>query len=351
MSVQWINDKGIYFMSPPIGCTKVLPVGVYVVGWNDHNKRYELNKSMDSFSFDYKIYNLDTPFIDRVLKTHDNTTNNLGILLYGVRGTGKTVTAKIICNRLNMPVLIVRKEDSNLSTLLSEIQQEVIVLIDEFEKIYRDETQKHLLSLMDGVMQNKHRRVFILTSNSLRINENFIQRPGRIRYKKEYKDLDLETITEVVNDMLINKELNDGTIDYISQLEMITIDIVKAVLNEVNIHNEDPKMFSDVFNATKKTLRYNVWKITDRGEELMEESADTWSMTKGRFTEQSVGNNLEYIHFSGRITEVHAPLEISICGNYNKQGLGFDNDTKTAVLVRVRYKAWKPRHAAFKTKA
>jgi hypothetical protein len=106
-------------------------------------------------------------------------------------------------------------------------------------------------------------------------------------------------------------------------------------------------MFSDVFNATKKTLRYNVWKITDRGEELMEESADTWSMTNGRFTEQIVGNTIEYTHFSGSITEVHAPLEISICGKYTQ---GFDNDTKEAVTLRVRYKAWKPRHDAFKTK-
>ena len=46
-------------------------------------------------------------------------------------------------------------------------------------------------------------------------------------------------------------------------MEIITVDIVKAVIEEVNIHNEDPKNFQGVFNVKKRTSKYDVFKFNE----------------------------------------------------------------------------------------
>lgn len=79
---------------------KTLPVGVYVV----HNSPggYFLKKMYDKYEFDYKIYGLEQNLINRIIKTFNNTTSNIGALFNGLKGTGKTVTSKQLCNHLNL---------------------------------------------------------------------------------------------------------------------------------------------------------------------------------------------------------------------------------------------------------
>ena len=50
---------------------------------------FYLSKIAEFFTFDYKLYGLNQKFIDYVLKTYENTTGNLGVLLDGIKGTGK----------------------------------------------------------------------------------------------------------------------------------------------------------------------------------------------------------------------------------------------------------------------
>lgn len=50
---------------------------------------FYLSKIAESFTFDYKLYGLNQKFIDYVLRTYENTTGNLGVLLDGIKGTGK----------------------------------------------------------------------------------------------------------------------------------------------------------------------------------------------------------------------------------------------------------------------
>src|SRR5690349_14178251 len=56
----------------------------------------------NGFEFPYKIYGKDDGFVNRVIKTYNNTVGNLGLLLNGPKGTGKTVTAKRIANGLKL---------------------------------------------------------------------------------------------------------------------------------------------------------------------------------------------------------------------------------------------------------
>jgi len=118
---------------------------------------------------------------------------------------------------------------------------------------------------MDGTYKTSYRKVFILTTNKRYINDNLLNRPGRLRYTKEFGDLTPAQVEEVVDDCLINKQFKDDVIDFIKPLKIITVDIVKAVVSEVNIHNEDPKICCKDLNVEEKEVEYDVIDIT-RGE-------------------------------------------------------------------------------------
>ena len=48
-----------------------------------------LEEFADEFTFGFKLYGLESNFIDHVLTTYRHTSSNLGVLLNGTKGTGK----------------------------------------------------------------------------------------------------------------------------------------------------------------------------------------------------------------------------------------------------------------------
>lgn len=156
---------------------------------------YYLNRLGDSFVFNYKLYGINNKFIDHFIKTYNNTTGNLGVLFNGIKGTGKTVTAEELCNRIGLPVIIVKscKEvDDMLKFLATQINFDCIFFFDEYEKEFRESSS--VLSFMDGVSQ--YRKIFLLTTNELEINNNLLGRPSRIRYVRSFGNLPEETTLE-----------------------------------------------------------------------------------------------------------------------------------------------------------
>jgi hypothetical protein len=258
---NWVKSGNDYFIREVSQNNSIIPVGIYKVNENPQTGEIYITHVQDKFDFPYKIYGIETDFINRVKTTYDNNTGgNLGLLLNGVKGTGKTVTSKQICNALNIPVLLIHAPYVGIPSFINEIQQNVIIFIDEFEKIYHDHDHT-VLTVMDGALDNGYRKVFLLTTNQLYVNDNLLQRPGRVRYLKTYGDLTLSVITEIVDNKLTRPELREDTIEFISNLEMITVDIVKAIVDEVNIHNEAPNVFKDVFNIKTLNDKYNVFEI------------------------------------------------------------------------------------------
>jgi hypothetical protein len=265
MNSVWSKSGSSYRLSEISHQQQTLPAAVYRLEYNDTFGFFHLDHVQDSFSFPYKVYGVETDFIQRVKKSWDHTTGNMGVLLNGLKGTGKTVTAELICNELNIPVILIQKHYSGLVTFLNSIQQDVIVFIDEYEKIY-SKYDNSLLSVMDGAFRTDSRKMFLLTTNELSIEKNMLQRPSRIRYIKTYSDLTLDIIMEVVDDKLIYKDLREQTIKAISELPIITMDLVKSVIEEVNIHNEDPAFFKDIFNVNGDSADvYNVFTINEDG--------------------------------------------------------------------------------------
>lgn len=55
---------------------------------------------MGSFKFDFKVYGLEQKFINYVMKTYENTTNNPGILLSNLNGIENTTMVKFLANEI-----------------------------------------------------------------------------------------------------------------------------------------------------------------------------------------------------------------------------------------------------------
>ena len=248
-------------VDPNFKISEKLTPGIYnleltMFGW-------KLAKFADSFVFPYKLYNLENDFVNHVIKTYNNTDGNLGILLNGIKGTGKTVTAKVLANQLNLPVIVLKSMgDQNQSMIeyLSSINCDCILFMDEFEKNF-SESDSTILQIMDGVYNSSHRKVFLLTTNLMNINENLIGRPSRIRYVKHFGNLSLDTVNAYLDDALKCAAAREEILSYIDTLTISTIDILKTIVNEVNIHGmEGLKNAKAYFNVQTNEYNYSCYR-------------------------------------------------------------------------------------------
>lgn len=263
----WIERDGMFFLRDSRTEKRNLENWVYILEQDMVLGKY-LRKMSESFVFDYKIYGLESALINRTIKTYKNSKGNLGVLLNGLKGTGKTVTSKILCNSLDQPVILVDSNIPGCHIYLNAIPQDITIFIDEYEKIFENDAD--MLTIMDGALNSPHRRVFILTTNKLHVNENLIQRPGRVRYLKQFKDLTPSVIREILADILVHKQFTEELVQFISSLEIITVDIVKAITHEVNVHEEPPSAFADVFNVRQITGKYDIYIVSpDKTQEYL----------------------------------------------------------------------------------
>ena len=238
----WLQDGNIFSQgsATTVSHPEGLPKGIYEVKLSMTG--FYLSKIAESFTFDYKLYGLNQKFIDYVLKTYENTTGNLGVLLDGIKGTGKTVTAKELCNRLQLPVILVQSMggDTNgklIKYLSTAIDFDCIFFFDEYEKEFKNSSD--VLSFMDGTYNSIYRKVFLLTTNELNVDPNLLGRPSRIRYKKSFGNLSEEVTREILNDILEDKTAIEKVIELTHSMNIITIDLIKAIATEINIHGAE----------------------------------------------------------------------------------------------------------------
>lgn len=339
MKNVWSKISNVYQIGEASDQLDKLPIGIYRIDFNEAQRVLYLSRTADEFSFPKKIYGSSLKFVNRVVKTYNSTDKNLGILLNGVKGTGKTVDAQLICQQLQLPVLIIHKkfdDGVSLPAFLNNIQQDIILFFDEYEKIYGVHDHS-ILTIMDGSLNSIYRKVFLLTTNDIYINENMMQRPSRIRYIKHYRDLDRETIDEIVDDLLINKAHKDKLITYLSCLEIITVDIIKSVIEEVNIHDEEPSNFKNVFNTKNIENKFKVSILrTDESPVKEEVRYQSTTVIPVKITSDSVGE--EFYIGGSYIGEIVQFLDNGVIVIDNK-----DNYLTTWKIEPLDY-----RHASFR---
>ena len=258
---KWINNGGVYFPIPGYSTIYSSPgTGVFQIVVDPDTRRLGLGKISDTFEFNFKIYDLGCEDIfQRVITTWFSDSfirdgKNLGVIFNGLKGTGKTIAAKLLSNRLGLPVIVVSKPISGLLEFIQSLCFECIVLIDEAEKTFDDESET-LLKMIDGVYNNS-RKLYLLTTNELTVDENLLGRPGRIRYIKQFSNLTIKAVNDYIEDNLIDKSLRAQVIRILDKLSISTIDILKSLVEEANIYGDLP---DDTFlNLPRSYGRYKI---------------------------------------------------------------------------------------------
>ncbi len=172
----------------------------------------------------------------------------------------KTVTAKELCNRLQLPVILVQSMGSNtndklIKYLSTAIDFDCIFFFDEYEKEFKDSSD--VLSFMDGTYNSIYRKIFLLTTNELNVDSNLLGRPSRIRYKKSFGNLSEEVTREILNDILEDKTAIEKVIELTHSMNIITIDLIKAIATEINIHGiEYLPDIKETFNIEFSSFAY-----------------------------------------------------------------------------------------------
>lgn len=271
-----------------------LPVGVYNL--NVSPGGFFLTKTYD-FKVPEKIYGDLTP-VDRWLKTYQEKTRNVGVLLSGLKGGGKTITAKLLAMKAQKPIIVIGQPFSGpefTDFITDPALGDCVIFIDEFEKIYRPNNENDgndaLLSLLDGPYETHH--LFIFTVNQTNINSNLINRPSRILYAKRYEGLSDEEIVEIANDKLVNKKYMDDLLRTSRKIFQLSFDILISIIDEMNRFNEPASKCIEYMNLTPKQVTFGVsqWFINEEGKLDKEYSA--WNAYLN-YTDEGLTLSCEY---------------------------------------------------------
>lgn len=136
-----------------------------------------------------KTYGTHPEKAEKVLRTFSVFERNLGVILSGDKGIGKSLFARMLAEKAQdagYPVLIIDQFIPGIANYIQSIDQEAVFLFDEFDKTFggvrpgdnETDPQASLLSMFDGTSDGK--KLFIITCNSL---DNLI-----LHYNEHYKD-------------------------------------------------------------------------------------------------------------------------------------------------------------------
>lgn len=256
-----------------------------------------------------KIYGDLEDFTSSILTAFNHLDNNIGVLLNGLKGSGKTLLANMICQRSELPVYVIAAPiygDELMSHIRSEDIGGCVVFIDEFEKVYEDrQVQESFLPVLDGAESSKI--LFVFTSNVNSISEFMLNRMGRIRYYRSFAGLDWVSIEEIITD-----NLAEEAIHFRKELERllrvigeISFDNLKGLIQELNICYD--KDFQDVVKYLNIRIERQQYKVT-----LMINNGRHETMINYHPLSQSV-LSLDYKEGEGWNSYKHVSMKIDEC--------------------------------------
>lgn len=243
--------------------------------YNLKYKRYEEMSFLEedgSLNLPPKVYSTDEDkiFIKRV-NTYFEKTDKLstGVMLSGVKGTGKTVMAKVIAQNSNLPVIVVDEDfpTGRINDFFRKFSTPVAVIFDEVDKHWDTE---ELLGWLDGVQTNAKKLVLFTCNNENNISEYLQNRCSRVRYKRHFEANDN---TRFLKEILKDKGIKDieGTYNFIvNNFKLLSIDNILSFIDE-------KLMFPELNNATL-AIDMNI-ELKNRSNFVDETSTDPTSTT------------------------------------------------------------------------
>lgn len=253
MSSKSYIVNGDVYMHGPSESQQVesLPPGNFIVSVTPMGQFYL--KKVDDFAAPAKIYGNTLVVANRILDTFHARPNTTGVSLSGEKGSGKTLTGRMISilgAKRGLPTLIINTPfvGDAFNNFIQDIRQPTIIFFDEFEKVYDREHQEQILTLLDGVFPSK--KLFVITCNDkYRLDQHLNNRPGRIFYAIDYKGLDASFVEEYAKDQLRDQSQVQGLCNASALFSTLNFDMLQAIVEEMNRYGESALDAMRLLNA------------------------------------------------------------------------------------------------------
>lgn len=220
-----------------------------------------------------KIYGENEQKVDKTLHAFANSTRSVGAMFTGKKGYGKSLSLQLLAKKAieqyNLPVIIVTINVPGLSNFIQSIEQEVVVIFDEFEKIYSidggGENQERMLSLFDGLAVSKH--LYIISANELnRISGYLLNRPGRFHYHFEFAEPSPQEVFEYMSDKLKPEyQAAAKSVMELAKRTKFNFDTLRAIAFELNLGYALSSAIKDLNISLNEDVQYELSAAFDDG--------------------------------------------------------------------------------------
>lgn len=256
------NSINFKFNTEGLECD-LTPGMVYNIKVDRYTDAISLEES-SGLSLPSKVYctQRDERFIDKVINSYNLSESGFtGVMLAGLKGSGKTVMAKVIANKSGLPIINIDKNIRPyiLRNLVEKLgDTSVCFLFDELDKVLADYDDSVLLQVLDGSdTKGKHMILFTCNDDD-EISEYLIDRCSRIRYWREFDEMSPSLIMEVLNDKLNDKKEVKSLTDFIKDnFEVCSFDNISSFVKEANDYPTTTfeELFEDMNLSSKGTIK------------------------------------------------------------------------------------------------
>lgn len=213
-----------------------------------------------------KVYGIHEEKVDKVLKSFNMFNRNLGVILSGDKGIGKSLFSKMLAIKAvnsGIPLIVVNQYKPGIAEYLNSIEQEVMILFDEFDKTFRNQRdtegpQTEMLTLFDGLCQGK--KLFVITCNYLSsLNDFLVNRPGRFHYHFRFEYPTDKEIREYMMDHIPKNQYKeiDDVISFARKTK-INYDCLRAIAFELCLGGSFKDCIQDLNIINSGSQKFNI---------------------------------------------------------------------------------------------
>lgn len=245
---------------------------VYNLKWDRYNGMSYFGED-GSLSLPAKVYTTksDDVFIKRV-NTYFQKTSKLstGVMLSGIKGTGKTVMAKVIAKNSNLPIIVVDEDypTSRINDFFRKFETPVTIIFDEVDKHWDTED---LLGWLDGVQTNAKKLVLFTCNNEDRVNDYLKDRCSRVRYIRHFEANDnARFLREILRDKgIVEDKIEDTYTFIVNNFGLLSIDNILSFIDEKLLFPElsNEEIFNDMNISSKKGKKNIIGETPDEEDE------------------------------------------------------------------------------------